>query len=250
MRFRLHILTLLLPLLWSLSLRAQNPTELLRQWEENFYGKAVQMEIRMTITRPEWTRTASAKIWTMGHDYALVLVKEPRKDAGTVYLKRGNDIWNYVPSLERTLKLAPGMLAQSWMGSDFTHEDLVRRSSILNDFTHRIIGSEVVDGAACHVLELTPREDAPVIWGKMKVWLTQQGNQQVRCQFYDEDNALVCTLALGGIKSLGGRTIPTRLVMTPAGKKGWSTTLEYVAVSYDTPLTEAFFTQQNMTRVH
>jgi outer membrane lipoprotein-sorting protein len=250
MRSRLHILLLACLMLCCVQALAQNPTELLRQWEDNFYGKAVQMEIRMTITRPEWTRTASAKIWTMGHDYALVLVKEPKKDAGTVYLKRGNDIWNYVPSLERTLKLAPGMLAQSWMGSDFTHEDLVRKSSVIRDFDHRIIGTEMVEGTSCHVVELIPKEDAPVIWGKMKVWLSQKGNQQLRCQFFDEDNALVNTLAFGGIKTLGGRTIPTKLVMTPAGKKGWSTTLEYVAVNYDSGLTEAFFTQQNMTRVH
>jgi outer membrane lipoprotein-sorting protein len=240
----------LLPLaMWAFALRAQSPAELLRKWEENFYGKSAEMEIRMTIKRPEWTRTALVKFWTLGQDYALLLVKEPKKDAGTVYLKRNDEVWSYVPSIDRVMKMAPGMMSQSWLGSDFTHEDIVRKTSITDDYTHRIVGSESLDGVACHVIELIPREDAPVVWGKLKVWLSKEGNQQHKVEYFDEDGVLVNSLRFGDIRPMGGRTIPTRLVMTPAARKGYSTTLEYVSVNYAKALSVDFFTQQNMTRV-
>lgn len=249
MRVTFRHLSILLVCFLPGILRSQNAADLIRKWEDKFYGTSTEMEIRMTITRPEWTRTVVARIWTLGTDYALVLMKEPKRDAGTVYLKRGKEIWNYVPALDRTVKMPPGMMSQSWMGSDFTHDDLVRKTSLLNDYTHRITGTETVDGVPCQVIELTPREDAPVVWGGMKVWITADDPQQYKTSYYDEDGELINTLHFGNFRPMGGKTIPCRLEMIPAGKKGCFTVLEYISVNYNKPLSESFFSLQNMSRV-
>src|SRR5690606_1606609 len=98
--------------------------------------------------------------WGKGDELALILVTAPARDKGTAFLKRGNEIWNWQPSIDRTVKMPPSMMAQSWMGSDFTNDDLVKHSSVVNDFDHTLLGSETIEGRACHKIEMIPKESA------------------------------------------------------------------------------------------
>ena len=118
----------------------QSAKDIIRKAEEIRRGvQSSQAEMTMTIVRPDWTRSMSMKSWSKGDDYALMLVTAPARDAGTATLKRSNEVWNWVPRIERTIKLPRSMMSQSWMGSDFTNNDLVQDVSIVDDYDHRIL---------------------------------------------------------------------------------------------------------------
>src|SRR5581483_8682765 len=110
----------------SFATQAQDAKEIVTKAENNIRGHTSQLEMTIQIIRPTWTRSMSLKSWSKGEDYSISVVTAPAKDAGTVFLKRVKEIWNWVPSIERAVKLPPSMMAQSWMGTDFTNDDLVK----------------------------------------------------------------------------------------------------------------------------
>jgi outer membrane lipoprotein-sorting protein len=228
---------------------AQSATDIVRRADELLRGESSRAAMTMTIVRPNWTRTVELTSWSKGTALSMILIEAPARDKGTVFLKRRNEIWNWVPSIGRSVKMPPSMMMQSWMGSDFTNDDLVRESSVIHDYTHRLLGREEVGGLEAHVVELTPKPDAPVVWGKVVMWISVAGHMQLRIDFFDEDGGLVNRLTGTEIREFDGRRIPSRLVMSPVDKPGHSTVMEYRALTFDVGLTDDFFTVQNMRRV-
>ena len=161
-----HLLVGLLGLILIAPLKAQTAKDIITQAEEKLRGNSSRSSMTITIVRPSWTREITTTSWSYGTDYALIYISDPARDAGTVFLKRDKEIWNWQPSIERTIKLPPSMMMQSWMGSDFTNDDLVRESSIVNDYTHNFAGDTVILGRECYKIELVPKPDAAVVWGK------------------------------------------------------------------------------------
>ena len=206
-------------------------------------------EITMTIVRPTWTREMTMKSWSRGTDYALILVVAPARDKGTAFLKREQEIWNWQPTIDRTIKLPPSMMMQSWMGSDFTNDDLIKESSIVEDYSQKLLGSETVDGRECYKIELTPKEDAAVVWGKILSWIDKKDFMQLKVEFYDEDGYLVNTMYGKNVKELGGRLLPSKMEVIPADEPGNKTIVEYLSLDFDTPIEASFFSIQNLKRV-
>ncbi|HAD98180.1 MAG TPA: outer membrane lipoprotein-sorting protein [Cryomorphaceae bacterium] len=243
-----HLSTLFLLLSGFLGY-AQDATEIIRKSENKLRGDHSSGTVQMTIERPNWSRTMTMKTWSRGTEYSMILVTEPARDQGTVYLKRKSEIWNWVPSVERTIKLPPSMMSQSWMGSDFTNDDLVQESSILKDYTHKLLGEETIRGTACYKIQLTPKEDAAVVWGKVISWISKDDYLQLKTEFYDEDGELVNTMEGFEIKELGGRRLPPKLVMTPANEPGNRTIMRQLELNFDDEQPEGFYTTQNMKRI-
>lgn len=224
-------------------------TEIVQKAEDKLRGNSNIAELTITIHRPSWERTMEAKSWALGTDYSLILIQSPARDKGTVFLKREKEIYNWVPSIERTIKLPPSMMMQSWMGSDFNNDDLVQESSIVKDYTHKIIGSEQVAGYDCYKIEFTPKPDAPVVWGKIIGYISKTEFLQLKSEFYDEDNFLINVMEGSEVKELDGRKLPTVLRMTPVEKKGHYTEMRYKSLKFDVELEPSYFTTQNMKRV-
>ena len=141
------------------------------------------------------------------------------------------------------------MMSQSWMGSDFTNEDLVRENSIITDYSHALLQDSVIDGRSCYKLQLIPKEDASVIWGKIHLWIDKQDYLQLRTEFYDEDMYLINVMQASEIKLMGGRTFATKLEMIPVEEEGQKTVMVYDNIIFDKKLPDSFFSQQNMKRV-
>ena len=212
-------------------------------------GDQSYAEMTMTIERPRYEREVSMRAWSLGEDYSLILVTAPARDRGTAFLKRRNEIWNYVPNIDRTIKMPPSMMSQSWMGSDFTNDDLVRESSTVDDYEHQILDEEEVDGRQAWLLELIPKPDTPIVWGKVLIWICQEEYIQLKVENYDQRDELANTMILDNIRELGGRTLPTRMVLTPADRPDQRTILTYQELDFSIDLDESFFTQQNMQRI-
>jgi outer membrane lipoprotein-sorting protein len=238
-------------LLTAASFTGDDPTakEIVTKAENNVHGLSSMMEMTINIVRPTWTRSMSLKSWTKGEKYSISIVTSPAKDAGTVFLKRDKEIWNWVPSIERVVKLPPSMMAQSWMGTDFTNDDLVKASSRIDDYTHKLMGDSMIAGRKCWKIEMIPTANAAVIWGKVNIWIDQKDYLELRLEFYDEDNKLVNILQCSDIKTMGGRTMPSKMEMIPAGKKGQETVIIYSSAAFNQPIEDDFFTTQNMKKV-
>jgi outer membrane lipoprotein-sorting protein len=179
----------------------------------------------------------------------MILITAPAKEKGQVFLKRDKEMWNWVPSISRMIKIPPSMMSQSWMGSDFTNDDLVKESSVIVDYNHSFIGEEKIDGRDCYKILLIPKKDAAVVWGKIILWITKKDYLELKVEFYDEDGYLMNTQYLSDIKTLGGRTLPTHWEMIPANEKGKKTIIELLKADFTTPVPESFFSQQNMKRL-
>jgi outer membrane lipoprotein-sorting protein len=233
----------------SMILTAQSlsATDIVRKADEKFNGeKSSIMVMSMTIVRPTWQRTVEFKNWALGHDYALTLISAPAKDKGQTFLKRGTEMWSWNPSISRLIKLPPSMMSQGWMGSDYTNDDVLKESSVVNDYTHEIIGEESVEGRLCLKILLTAKETAAVVWGKQIRWIDKKDFLILRTELYDQDGSLVRTEIGSEIKSMDGREIPTRLELVPQDEPGNKTLVEIREIRFNVKIEEAFFSQQNM----
>ena len=242
----LFILTLLHGSAQSSDLSAK---EIIKIADEKVRGNYATAELKMTIIRPDWSREMAMKSWSKGDDYSLILVTAPARDKGISFLKRESDMWNWQPTIDRVIKMPPSMMSQSWMGSDFTNDDLARASSTVDDFVQEIIAEEVLENRRCWVIELIPLEGVAVVWGKIKIWVDQEDFIQMKTEFYDEDDYLVNTMTGKNIVELGGKLLPQLLEVVPADEEGHMTRVEYLSLEFDQPLKDAFFSIQNMKRV-
>lgn len=245
----------ILALSWAVGFPGKSETgdpsakEIVQKADEKMRGEYSTAEMKMTIVRPSWTREVSLKSWSKGTDMALILITSPARDKGTAFLKRGKELWNWQPTIDRTIKMPPSMMMQSWMGSDFTNDDLVKQSSVIDDYKHTLKGTEKVEDRDCYKVELIPNPDAPVVWGKVLMWIDKAEYMQMKTEFYDEDGYLVHTMYGKKLKTLGGKLLPSVLEIIPADEDGHKTIVEYVSLDFKTAINESFFSIQNMKRL-
>lgn len=245
----MRYLTTTLLLALAINAGAQTAKEIIKQADDKMQGNSNKSEMRMTIVRPDWKREVTMKGWALGREYSLILITAPARDRGGAFLKRNNEMWNWQPSIDRVIKLPPSMMLQSWMGSDFTNDDLVKESSIVNDYEHTLGADTVINDMEAYKIIMIPVPDAPVVWGKIVTYIEKTELNQLLVYYYDEDNYLINTMKLFDIKEMGGRIIPTRMEMIPADEPQNKTVIEYLNMEFDLDLSQNFFSQQNMKRV-
>lgn len=203
----------------------------------------------MTIIRPTWDRSIEFRNWTSGRDYALTLITAPAREKGQTFLKRGSEMWNWNPTISRLIKLPPSMMSQGWMGSDYTNDDILKESSVVNDYIHEIVGEEEVEGRLCWKIKMTAKEEAAVIWGHQIRWIDKKDFIFLKSELYDEDGYLVRTELGKEIKMMDGRLIPSRIELIPEEEEGHMTIIEMKEVKFNEPIKDSFFSQQNMKRI-
>ncbi|MGI9542885.1 MAG: outer membrane lipoprotein-sorting protein [Cyclobacteriaceae bacterium] len=223
--------------------------EIVKKADDKRRGDTNYSEMSIAIVRPSWTREMNVKAWSKGTNYSLILITDPARDKGTTFLKRNKEIWNWVPSIDRNIKLPPSMMMQSWMGSDFTNDDLIKESSIIEDYTHKLLGDSVIEGRDCYKIELIPKPDAPVVWGKIYNWIDKKDFMELKTELYDEDGYLVNRVLFSEIEELDGRLLPSKMEYIPVDKEGHKTMIKYSNVDYDIDIGEGYFSFQSMKRV-
>ena len=224
-------------------------TDIVKRADENRRGKNASSETKMLLVRPTWTREIGIKSWEKGGEYSLTLIVSPAREKGQAFLKRGKDLWNWQPSIGRMIKMSSSLMGQSWMGSDFTNDDLMKESSAVNDYTHSLEKTEKVGEVECYKVVSTPKEKAAVVWGKVVAWISTADFVEMKTEFYDEDNKLVNTMHGYDIKAYGTRRLPSRMEVVPAAKPNQKTILLIEKYDFDTAMEESFFSQQNMQKV-
>jgi outer membrane lipoprotein-sorting protein len=227
-----------------------NATEIIRRADEKFNGeKSSLMVISMTIIRPTWQRTVEFKNWSLGKEYALTLITAPAKDVGQTFLKRGAEMWSWNPTISRLIKLPPSMMSQGWMGSDYTNDDILKESSVVNDYNHEIVGNETIAGRDCYKIKMVAKENASIIWGHQLRWVDKNDYLVLKAELFDEDGVLVRTETGSDIKTMDGRVIQTKIELTPADEPGNKTIIEIKEMKFNIAVQESFFSQQNMKNI-
>jgi outer membrane lipoprotein-sorting protein len=225
---------------------AQDARKIVRQADQRVKGKTSYSKLTLRTERPTYFRELQLEAWTMGDSLSLIRILSPAKDRGTSFLRRNKEVWNWLPTIERTIKLPPSMMSQSWMGTDFTNDDLVKEASIVKDYDHRLIGSETVSGMDCHRIELIPHPEAAVVWGKIILTIEKKDYLLLKALYYDEDGELVNAMVGSDIRIMGGLRIPCRLEMSPLKKPGHKTVMTYTELRFDVPMNPENFTPQKL----
>jgi outer membrane lipoprotein-sorting protein len=201
--------------------------------------------VEMTVHRPDWQRSSVMRTWTRGEKDSLVRFVEPARDAGSATLKVGDDMWIFSPKLNRVIKLPFSMMAQSWMGSDFSYNDLAKSDEIIHNFTHRIVATERQDGHTVYEVESTPRPDAPVIWGKETLRI-RDDRLLLGEIFFDQDGKPVKRLRAVKIGPLGGKLYVTAMRMEKVNEADHWTEITYRQGSFGLTLPDGLFTLSNL----
>jgi outer membrane lipoprotein-sorting protein len=208
-------------------------------------GTTSYAEIAMTVHRSSSDRTSVMRAWTRGAKDSLVRFVEPAKDAGSATLQHGDDMWVFTPRLNRVIKIPFSMMASSWMGSDFSYNDLAKSDELVVHFECRLTGTEESDGHRVSVIEATPRPAAPVIWGR-EVVKVRDDDLLLEETFFDQDNKPVKRMSAVQIGTMDGRRYVTRLRMTKLEQPDAWTELDYRDARFGLELPDGLFTLSNL----
>jgi len=222
--------------------------EIVAAVESRLWGSTVSGKYEMTITTPYWKRTLMLRMWMRRPDKSFVRILSPAKEAGIGSLRIKSEMWNYLPSVERVIKIPPSMMLQPWMGSDFSNDDLVKESSMINDYTHKIAGIEDYKGTEVYRVISTPKPEAAVIWGSIVYLVRKSDLMPVRQEYIDERGQIIKALTFSEIRKFGDRLLPSRWEMRPTQKPGNATRIRVVDVVFDKPIKDSIFTLRNLRR--
>jgi outer membrane lipoprotein-sorting protein len=227
----------------------QDAKEIVKKADDKMQGNSNISQLSMTIVRPTYTRTIEFKNWSLGRDYFMTLITAPAKDKGQVFMKYKTDLWNFMPSINRMIKLPPSMMSQGWMGSDYTNDDLVKQTSIVTDYDHKVLGNEIIKERECYIIEMIPHDNTNVVWSKVVTWIDKEKLLFLKSEYFDEEGYLVRTELANKVKVFDNREIPSIIEIISIEEPQNKTILEFISIDFDVDIQESFFTQQNMKKI-
>ncbi|MDD5399664.1 MAG: outer membrane lipoprotein-sorting protein [Sulfurimonas sp.] len=230
--------------LFSTYLVADEAHEIIKKLDENFRGKSIYMQLNMKIVSMGHERVMKVQSYSQGTKKSFVKIIYPPKDEGITFLSLDKEMWQYVPKIERVIKIPPSMMLQKWMGSDITNDDMVKQSSMVEDYEPKIIKRE----GSVVTIELIPKENAPVVWGKIITNIDTATYTSHKDIFYDEEGKEVRFFIYEKVKKVGSYFIPTYWRVEASDAKGRYTEMVIEEVEYDTKISDEYFTKSALKR--
>lgn len=218
--------------------------EIVDRANKSLRGDSSHGRLSMTIVTPHWERRLEVEGWNLDRQFAYIRIHAPPKEKGNATLRRTNEMWLWLRRVERVVKIPPSMMHNSWQGSDFTYEDIVKADGVVWDYEHKLLSKVTEDDRTVYLIEGIPKPEAPVVWGRVLLKIAVYGGSDVVPlleEDFSERGELIRTITLSNIKRLSGRLIPTRLECQPAKKPDQRTVLQYHSLEFDIPLKESFF---------
>lgn len=218
---------------------------LINGMENTLWGDSNHGRFSMRIETQYWTRELELEAWMDRPEQTLIRIHSPKKEAGIGSLRIGDAMWNYLPKVDRTIKIPPSMMLQPWMGSNFSNDDLVKESSFVDDYTHEITGSDEQAGVTVYRVRSTPKPGAPVVWSRLEFHIREDYIPTAMI-YYGERDQVVKDMAYSNIETMGGRRIPTLWTMVDADDPESRTVIELEAIEFDLPLQDDLFTLRRL----
>ena len=226
----------------------RDPREIIEHVDRLLRGDSSHGVATMKEATEHWNRSLSMEVWSLGTEYSLIRITSPAKEAGTATLKADDDIWNYLPKVDRTIKIPASMMMGAWMGSHFTNDDLIKDSQLIEDYDITLNPEGDGDGSEVWELILTPKPEAPVVWGHIEYRVRKKDMMPLQARYFDEDGERARTMTFSEFRVLGGRLVPSVMVIQPEDKPAESTSLRYDKIEFDIGLDESFFSLRALKR--
>lgn len=219
--------------------------EIIRRIDRLYRSESSYSELEMEIVTPHWQRTLAMNGWSLGMDKTFIRITSPKKEKGVATLRIENEMWNYLPKTNKVMKIPPSMMMSSWMGSDFTNDDLVKEFSLFEDYNYELI--EVEDASKDFIyINCIPREDLPVVWGNIVIAATREDYLPVWQKYYDEAGKLMRVLNYSDVRKFGDRTIPATMEMIPRAREGHKTVIRYLKLEFNQKVDDEVFSLRNL----
>ena len=228
----------------SLVLHANEAEEIIRKVDHNMRGKTLYVKMKMIVQTAHHTRSMELESWSEGKKKNFVKVLAPSKEYGITFLSLDGQMWQYVPKIERIIKIPPSMMLQKWMGSDITNDDVVKQSSIVDDYTPKLLGKK---GKIATIL-LIPKPQATVVWGKIVTQIDTRTYTSVQEVYYDQEGTKVRVFDYANVKQYGKYYLPTLWKVKPFDAPGHLTTIKIEDAMYDAPIDPAYFSLSALKR--
>jgi outer membrane lipoprotein-sorting protein len=243
MKFLVCLLfTTLIPLA---SYASENLKPIIDHVDKLYRSQTSKSEVEMQIVNPNWERTLRMNIWTETMKNTFIDILYPNKEKGSGTLRISNEMWNYFPKVGKVVKVPPSMMMSSWMGSDFNNDDLVKETTLVDDYSSKeVTGTDKNN----YYIELTPKKNTVTVWGKIILTVKKDNKMPITEEYFDEKGAKIRTLTFSDYKTMGGRLIPATLELVPTGKTNQKTIIKYINASFDTTLPSDTFSLINLQR--
>ena len=228
------------------SISASEAGRIIKKLEDNLRGDYLYAQMSMIVTGKRGKRTVKIESWSKGNKKSFIKILYPKKDRGITFLKIDTQMWQYIPKIERTIKIPPSMMLQSWMGSDFTNDDMVKESSMVDDYRAKLLSKSTHSAT----LELRPKEDAAVVWGKIIINVDLKNNVPLKEVYYDDLMKKVRIITFSKIERHGSHTVPMIMELKPldTNKRKNRTKIIFKKIDYDTPIDASYFTKHALKR--
>ena len=221
--------------------------EIVKKVDELYRADTSEALVEMEIVTPHWQRTLKMRVWSQGMDKTFIRILEPKKERGVATLRIGNEMWNFLPKTNKVMKIPPSMMMSSWMGSDFTNDDLVKEFTFLESYDFEIFSIDNPKEGELYIT-CTPKKGLPIVWGYIIVAVKEEDYIPLWQKFHDEKGKLMREMIFKDIKTFGDRKIPSVLELTPKTKEGHKTVLKYLEARFDIPLDDETFTLRNLRK--
>ncbi len=215
--------------------------------DELYRASTSEALVEMEIITPHWQRTLKMRIWTEGTEKTFIRILEPKKERGIATLRIGTEMWNYLPKTNKVMKIPPSMMMSSWMGSDFTNDDLVKEFTFLESYNFEMATPENPEEGVLYV-KCIPKEGLPIVWGHIVVAVREGNYMPLWQKYYDEKGKLMRNMIFKDVKSFGKREIPSVMELIPVTKEGHKTILRYLEARFDIQLDDDIFTLRNLRK--
>jgi len=218
--------------------------QIIRDIDDLYRSQSSHGTMEMEIVNPNWTRTLSMEFWSEGMEKTLIRIKSPAKEQGVGTLRIENEMWNYLPKTNKVIKIPPSMMMSSWMGSDFTNDDLVKEFSLFEDYTYQPAEVSNPDSSLVYI-RCNPRPDLPIVWGKIVIAARNVDHLPVWQKYFDEKGKMMRILEYSDIKTFDNRKIPAEMKMVPQNKDS-HTVIRYKEVDFNANLDDNIFTLRKL----
>lgn len=222
--------------------------DLLKKADDVNRGESSRGTIVMRIKTAHWERSLRMEVASKGTEKTLMKILSPAKERGITTLKVDKNIWNYLPKVDRTIKVPASMMSGSWMGSHFTNDDLVKESRYTDDFTCEYVSTPKEAGTGAYVIACIPKEDAAVVWGKVQIEIDAATELITKGEYYDEKGVLVRTMTFTEVKKMGDRQMPTVMTLKVTDKPEEFTEVIYEEMEFDVEIPDRTFSLQALKR--
>lgn len=227
--------------------KAPTAVELMRAMDQNLTFETRTSKLKMVVEDGRRTRTYEMMTYSRGEEDTAIEYQKPRREKGTRMLKLGNELWLYMPSIDRVQKISGHMLRQGMMGSDVSYEDMMASRELEKLYDAKVSGEDTLDGRACWKLEMVGKDDT-VAYPRRVTWIDQETLIPIKQELYALSGMLLKTWTMSDIKPFGKRLFPMRMTIRDHIKKSSKTVIEFSDLEFGVKLEQEVFSMRWLER--